>query len=463
MGNSKAGKSQSSTPDDLGAVKKTGSFQISNEPVVHGKTVEDVHKYEAAPESPATTTAAILHTAYEELGQLPETYGVNSIFLIARDPQWLFTYWDIAWDTFPANAAKQGGEKIFLKVFYGDDTEQATIEINPEAKNWYIPVPEPSATYHVEIGYIGNKGKWTTIARSGSATTPADSLSGEESVEFATLPFHLTFQRLVDIVKVAMEQGESLVAALSRLQGEGRDLAFVPGKAPNWTNEQREVLIALLGSELVDRVGLGSAEIDQILRKELQKKLNTESASELAAKGCGAWRKQPLQRHRPLGAGGHEPVQRRRCKLERAAVQPEPREFFMHVNAEVIFYGGTHPDAKVTIDGKPITLNPDGTFRYHFKFPDADHEIPIIAVSPDGVETRSATLSLKRATSRKGDVGHTAQPKRPQDADGEKEEVSRFIICAKAEARRRASAFALMAHAPGGHTKKRSKKQGPSR
>ncbi len=82
----------------------------------------------------------------------------------------------------------------------------------------------------------------------------------------------------------------------------------------------------------------------------------------------------------------------------------------MHVNAEVIFYGGTHPDAKVTVDGRPIQLQPDGSFRYHFKFPDADFEIPIVAVSPDGVETRSATLSLRRATGRSGDVGATGQP-----------------------------------------------------
>ncbi len=64
----------------------------------------------------------------------------------------------------------------------------------------------------------------------------------------------------------------------------------------------------------------------------------------------------------------------------------------MHVNAEVIFYGGTDPQAKVTIAGRPVQLQPDGTFRYHFKFPDNEFEIPIVAVSPDGVETRSATL-----------------------------------------------------------------------
>ena len=421
MGNSKSGKTQSTTTNAGAGAKKSRSFEISNEPVVHGKAAEDVHKYEAAPTPGAaveSVAAAVLHSAYEDLGPLPESYSSNSIFLIARDPQWLFTYWDIDWSNYPGNAAKDGGKKIFLKIFEGD-REESNIEINPEAKNWYIPVPHAGATYHVEIGYSGAKGKWISIARSGAATTPADVLSSEESAEFATLPFHLTFQRLVDMVKAAMDEGESLVSALSRLQGEGRKLAFAAGKSPNWTQEQRDVLIALLGSELVDRVGMGSAELDQLLRKELQKKLHTESASELAARGLlwgpgvsslfsgvgfsgvGLWGQEVTSFFTGVGASwSAQPFSEKKA-----------REFFMHVNAEVIFYGGTHPDAKVTIDGKPIALNPDGTFRYHFKFPDGDYNIPIVAVSPDGVEARSATLSFKRETARKGDVGHTAQPK----------------------------------------------------
>ena len=86
------------------------------------------------------------------------------------------------------------------------------------------------------------------------------------------------------------------------------------------------------------------------------------------------------------------------------------RDFFMHVNAEVIFYGGTHPDAKVWIDDKPVKLNPDGTFRHHFIFPDGTYEIPIVAESPDGVEQRSATLRFERGTGRVGVVGATPQP-----------------------------------------------------
>ncbi len=90
------------------------------------------------------------------------------------------------------------------------------------------------------------------------------------------------------------------------------------------------------------------------------------------------------------------------------------REFFMHVNAEVIFYGGTDPRAKVTVDGKPITLNPDGTFRYHFIFPDGTYEIPIVAVSPDGVETRSAILRLPSWNGEAGQGGRhrAASPRR---------------------------------------------------
>jgi uncharacterized protein len=89
---------------------------------------------------------------------------------------------------------------------------------------------------------------------------------------------------------------------------------------------------------------------------------------------------------------------------------PAERGFFMHVNAEVIFYGGTDPRAKVTVAGQPIQLQPDGTFRYHFKFPDNDFEIPIVAVSPDGQETRSAVMYFRRDTTRQGEVGATGQP-----------------------------------------------------
>jgi hypothetical protein len=89
---------------------------------------------------------------------------------------------------------------------------------------------------------------------------------------------------------------------------------------------------------------------------------------------------------------------------------PSGREFFMHVNAELIFYGGTDPRASLTVDGQPVPLQPDGTFHYHFVFPDGEYEIPIMAVAPDGLETRKAVLRFHRDTAREGQVDATGQP-----------------------------------------------------
>jgi hypothetical protein len=62
------------------------------------------------------------------------------------------------------------------------------------------------------------------------------------------------------------------------------------------------------------------------------------------------------------------------------------------------------------VDGQEIKLSPNGTFHYHFVFPDGGYHIPIQATSADGMETRSALLSFLRATESTGDVRMTGQP-----------------------------------------------------
>ena len=54
------------------------------------------------------------------------------MFLIARDPHWLFTYWDFDYAKFPPS------RKLFIEVYRNDELE-STVEINEIARNWYIP------------------------------------------------------------------------------------------------------------------------------------------------------------------------------------------------------------------------------------------------------------------------------------------------------------------------------------
>ena len=60
------------------------------------------------------------------------------------------------------------------------------------------------------------------------------------------------------------------------------------------------------------------------------------------------------------------------------------RSFRLWVATELILYGGTEPDARVTVQGKEVKLRPDGTFSLRFALPDGKIELPVTAVSGDG-------------------------------------------------------------------------------
>ena len=74
------------------------------------------------------------------------------------------------------------------------------------------------------------------------------------------------------------------------------------------------------------------------------------------------------------------------------------RGFHFEIDAELIVYGATEPNAKVTLQGEPVTLRPDGTFTVRFSMPDSRQIIPAVASSPDGVEERTIVLAVERNT-----------------------------------------------------------------
>ena len=78
--------------------------------------------------------------------------------------------------------------------------------------------------------------------------------------------------------------------------------------------------------------------------------------------------------------------------------KPLKRGFWLKVDCELIVYGATEPDAKVTVQGKPINLRPDGTFTLRFALPDGKQVIPVKAVSNDKVEERVITPIVTRET-----------------------------------------------------------------
>lgn len=74
------------------------------------------------------------------------------------------------------------------------------------------------------------------------------------------------------------------------------------------------------------------------------------------------------------------------------------RQFWFQLDAELIVYGATEANAKVTLQGEPVKLRPDGTFTMRFSLPDSRQIIPATAASADGVEERTVVLAVERNT-----------------------------------------------------------------
>lgn len=74
------------------------------------------------------------------------------------------------------------------------------------------------------------------------------------------------------------------------------------------------------------------------------------------------------------------------------------RPFVFEVDAEMIVFGRTKPDAHLTLAGEPVKLRDDGSFTVRLKMPDRRQVLPVVAASSDGVEQRTIVLAIERNT-----------------------------------------------------------------
>ncbi|PIU19773.1 MAG: hypothetical protein COT18_05705 [Elusimicrobia bacterium CG08_land_8_20_14_0_20_59_10] len=84
--------------------------------------------------------------------------------------------------------------------------------------------------------------------------------------------------------------------------------------------------------------------------------------------------------------------------------QPKPagKKFWLVADCELILYGATEPDAFVTVAGRKVNLNPDGTFSMRFALPDGAMDLPVKALSKDETDSREIGIKVTRATTTDG-------------------------------------------------------------
>ena len=196
------------------------------------------------------------------------------------------------------------------------------------------------------------------------------------------------------MVREVLSENVSLVTALREQRVENNIFSQPKNASGRWTAEQAAALEKMVSMDSMRRVWIGSLEITELIRRKMFEETSSIAAADLARRGQTA-EGSISSISSPFGGG----------KSVRG------KGFWFNVNAELIIYGSTEPDATVSVGGRVIKLRPDGSFSYRFSLPDGNYELPAVALSAAGDDQRQARLQFSRRTEYHGEVGAHPQEK----------------------------------------------------
>jgi hypothetical protein len=376
---------------------------------------------------------------------LPDAYGTGRLFLVPRDPHCLYAHWDLTLEQQQRYNGLSADRHLVLRLYLSPrgPVPVSELHVHPESRHWFIHVTQPGTPYLAELGYYQANGQWHTITVSDPAATPSIAVAEEIPIQFATLsppsqvpppapfvpPPVLGERKSLRPAQSALPAVPTLVqppvpnfpqplpyqapaatwaAALPRRDGEAiaAELSFVsqtisqapfvltPAPAPvlAWTPAQEKLLEEVIEQSLLRQEWIGSAEILQLIERRVPPAVSSLEAARLeqGPSGAEAVSSPGGERGEVSSPGGWE--------------APAAVKFWFKVNAELVVYGATEPDARVTIGGRRIRLRSDGTFSYRFSLPDGEYQLPIAAAAAHG-DVRRAELDFSRRTRYSGEVG----------------------------------------------------------
>jgi hypothetical protein len=308
----------------------------------------------AAPHPAGKPKALSQDPTKDEKVELLQRYGDDRMVMMARDPWWLFTYWDLSPARMAEGVAWASGRphEGVLRVYDSHGAWQDS-PVHLDQMGHYLKVWAPGQEYVAEVGLRDQEGRFLPLLRSNPASAPPDQPSTDLGEEWT------------DIF------GAAALWAASWGQGPQAGSSLSLG---------------LPGSALSPSSPFGGAS------EHLASAWLAGSAASSWSSPGAAWGASPSS---PWGAAAAPGAGDASAEAGRRA-----RKFFLWSKTELILYGGTEPDAALTVSGKPVALRPDGTFTLRFALPDGDLDLEVKATSADKQEALGMTHQVKKGTKR---------------------------------------------------------------
>jgi hypothetical protein len=122
----------------------------------------------------------------EERFLFPDSYGLNRIRLLVRDPEWIFAYWDVNPEAMKDLGRRLGERalalsRLTLRVVDPVSGASSDILLPPGARWWYVRTDSARRTYRAELGVTVPSGAFHRLAESNTVVTPRVGPSAERA------------------------------------------------------------------------------------------------------------------------------------------------------------------------------------------------------------------------------------------------------------------------------------------
>lgn len=155
------------------AKKRAAEPKPAEAPIALGPLTEE-EQIESAKYLQPSTAKRVFE---DERFLFPESYGMDRVRLLVKDPEWLFAYWDLSPQSV-STLRRELGERglaltrLTLRITDPGHGGTSIILLPYGARAWYVHADKASRSYRALLGWTLPSGQFRTLAESNLVSTP---------------------------------------------------------------------------------------------------------------------------------------------------------------------------------------------------------------------------------------------------------------------------------------------------
>lgn len=340
---------------------------------------------------------------------LPESYNTTSLTLIARDPFWIYAYWEISPSSIEELRNQIGSGEFerssytlrmydtTYKDFNGTNANHwFDIDVGPHASNWYVSIWNDNVTYCGEIGIRTPDGRFLAFARSNFVTTPRAGLSGRSDMMWMEVKEGSSEPPYV--VAEARPKAQSFTGAEAGAKVSGRRIFLTEEDIRAYYSKLFPLLRRFISNRRLKEFSLKEFSLKEFSQGSFKYRLK---GTDIMLEDFLIGDLSPGEFIKKIILGSSEEMilegASESAKGGASEKQQKKKQFFFEIGTELIVYGRTEPDAEVWLGDKKIKLRDDGTFTLRFALPEGKIPLDFIARSKDKSQNRSIKTEVERS------------------------------------------------------------------